>query len=481
MATNITETFLQEMQAKDLKIEALEESLTDLALRIEDIGWKKLIGDFDFEAGPTLEALKTFDEKLSDMAAANPLMKRGSQLRHGYVFGKGIVFTDVKPGTQTIIDKPHNRRALFTVQSYEELNLAKFTSGNVFVVYDKRDKRYTRVPLRQITGVITREDDAEEILYLKRTWSANGKEYNVWYPVNTNTTPQKSITNSAGERVPVETGKVMYHEAANKQVGWTFGIPDGLAGMSWALAYSEYLKGNADLVKAYSQFAWQIMRKTKSGTQAAAMSVSTATGEVGATAVTTGDKALTPINPSGSQVNFDNGQALASMVAASLGVSVIALLSSPGAAAGSYGAAQTLDAPTLIGMQAIQDTWALFYQTILRDTGSPKAAVEFPAIETDPTYRLLGLVAQLLAAGILHQEEAQDLARDLLDIRDPKDGVPEPAWFNIGAKTLTNSSGEEDSELPDDPNARQGNSGMVGSITQGDTNNDGRTDNIGNE
>ena len=451
---------------------AVQESMADLALRYEDIGWQRIMDAFDSEAGLNLDQLKKLEEQLSDLVEGNPLMRRGTQLRYGYVFGKGIVRTGIKPAAQRVIDHPHNTRALFSVQAYEELNKAKMTAGNVFVLYDTAARRFTRVPLKQITGVVTREDDAEEILFLQRTWTVEGKPKSLWIPLHTNDKPAKSIRNS---NVPVDTSKRFYHETSNKQIGWTFGVPDGLAAMAWVLAYSEYLKNNSLLVKAYSQFAFRVTRATKSGVDDAAIKLRNGGGDqVGATAVGTGNNTLAPINPSGSQVNFDNGQPLASMVAASLGVSVIALLSSPGAAAGSYGAAQTLDAPTLIGMQAIQDTWALFFKNILRDLGSKDAEVEFPAIETDPTYRLLGLVSQLVTAGLLHQKEGRGLALDLLDVQDPETTLPQPEWFNIGGAA---SSDEEYI----DPNPRQGNSGLVGSPTQGDTNNDGRTDTIGAE
>lgn len=459
----------------------VREGLADLALKLEDVGWSRIMDSFDGDSGLSLQQLKVLEETLSDMVEGNPLMRRGTQLRYGYVFGKGIVYTNVKPAAQRVIDAPHNKRALFSVQAYEELNKAKMTAGNVFVLYDTKEKRFTRVPLRQITGVVTREDDAEEILYLQRTWKANGTEISRWFPLHTNKSTKTSVGDSD---VKVDTSKVFYHETTNKQIGWTFGVPDGLAAMSWVMAYSEYLKNNSTLVAAYSRFAFKVTRATKAGVADAGMQLRTPDGAVGATAVSTGQNTLTPVSPTGSQVDFDNGQPLAAMVAAALGVSVIALLSSPGAAAGSYGAAQTLDAPTLIGMQAIQDTWALFFQNILRDLDSKNADVEFPAIETDPTYRLLGLVAQLLAAGILHQEEARGLSLDLLDVRDPKTSVPEPMWYNLGKSVWeaeNNVNQEPGGDGFQDPNPRQGNTGLNGSATQGDTNNDGRTDTIGAE
>lgn len=467
---NSIQALSDDLNALSAKNEQLEESLAELHLKYDSLGWDKILG-WDDTSGLSLEALHQFDEQISDAVTQNPLLKRGCQLRHGYVFGKGIVFKDAKTAAKNVIDDPLNKRALFSVQAYEELNLAKFTAGNVFTIYDEQTKRYTRVPMRQITGVVTSEDSAEEILYLQRTWSSNGKEYKFWYALNTTQKPQKSIT-SGSERVPVAQRKVMYHETSNKQVGFTFGIPDGLAAYAWSMSYSHYLKNNSILVEAYSQFALKVTKKTKAGVDNAAAKI--AVPGVGGTAAMIEGNELTAMPATGSQVNFNNGQPLAAMVAASLGVSVIALLSSPGAAGGSYGAAATLDAPTLIGMEAIQDTWALFYGTILSDLGSKNASAEFPAIETDPVYRQIGAAAQALAVGGLTQKEFRDLCQNLFDIQEPEKTLPGPAWYNSGAALVAAeaNAAQDEIDAAADPIARQGNSGAVGSITQGDTNND---------
>lgn len=463
-------------EAQSGEIETLRESMTDMMLRIENVGWEKLTG-YDDDTGLSLDALRELDEKLSDLVATNPLLKRAMQLRHGYVFGKGVVFTEVKPQAQAVLDDPINKRALFSVQAYEELNLAKGTAGNVFVLYDTKAKRFTRVPIRQITGVKTSDDSNEVIEYLQRSWSSNGKQHTMWYPLNTTAKPATQIQiGVAGPTEDVDKNKIMYHETSNRQVGWTFGIPDCLAAMAWTLAYSAYLKNNATLVQAYSQLAMKITARTKKGADTAAARV--AVPGVGGTAVVGDGNEITALPATGSQVNFNNGQPLAAMVASSLGISVIALLSSPGAAGGSYGAAATLDAPTLIGMEAIQDTWALFYSTILRDLKSRDAQAEFPSIETDPVYRQIGAAAQALSVGGMTQQEFYEFVHDRLDIGKPSEGeLPGPGWYNAGAAVLAaeisaQAAKDEADAAAANPIASQGNSGVTGSNTQGDTNND---------
>lgn len=437
---------------KTAEIERLEESVGQLALRLDQInGWDPLDSVGNFDEGPTLDELHILTKNIRELTTSNPLLKRGCELRGNYVFGNGIVFREVKPAADVIIGSTHNRRVLFSTQGYEELNRAKYTDGNVFVLYNDRTKLFTRVPISQIQGVVTDPNDSENVWLLKRTWvDENNKTKQFWYRTDTCPVSYKQQTVN---RVKVDTSSVMFFETANKQVGWTFGVPDALAGVFFALGYSAYLNDNAKLVKAYARFAMKVSSQSVKGVNNVATELRQRGERVGGTAVAGAGNDLVAMPATGSQVDFNKGQPLAAMVAASLGVSVIALLSSPGAAGGSYGAAATLDAPTIIGMGAIQDTWTLFFESVFTHLRSPKTKAEFPAIETDPTYRVLNTITALVPAGILHRQEARDVAIDLLDIKDPqKDLPPEP----VAPQSATPPSGDE----------------------QGITNNEGRTDTI---
>lgn len=466
-----------ELQSKvlnlEMKNEWLEENLNQLADRYSELSWD-LIDDYDQSRGMSLDRLKQIEETLSDMAATNPLMKRAAQLRHSYVFGNGVHFNNLAARSVALMEDIENERALFTVQAYEELNLAKFTAGNFFMLYNKKTRKVTRVPLQEIDGYITDPESSERVWFFKRRWEVldkdnNPKEHVRWYPLNTyKGAKRQRIQNTGGGFDPVDQDSVMFHETSNRQVGWPLGVPDALAAMSWAIAYSHYLNNNATLVKAYAQFAYTVTAQTKKGVTNTGAQVRR--GGTGGTAVMGSGNQLQAMPATGSNVDFSNGQPLAAMVAASLGVSVIALLSSPGAGGGSYGAAATLDTPTLIGMKAIQDTWTLFYKSIFRHLRDHNATVSFPEIDKDPAYREVGAAATAFQAGALHQREFRDVAISRLSVEKPLKGMPKPGAFH-----KQNQGGG------DDPVARQGNSGAFGSPVQGETNNDGRTDNIGGE
>lgn len=469
MENNDLAPLYEQFAALQMENQVLSERLSDVATRVEDVGWTQLFGSFeDEDAGFTLDQLKTFSEKLRPLAVQSPLMKRGAQLRHGYIFGRGVTFSNLTPRVQKIIDEPTNRNALFCTTAWQEMNLAKFTDGNFFVIRNKTTNALTRVPLSQVTAVITDPDSAERIWFIQRTWSTNnGEPQKVWYPMHSYTGPQKArIKSTAGVFVPVDNKSVIYHTAANKQVGWTFGVPDSLAALAWALAYDEYLRNNAKLVRAYATIAFKLSSNTKAGQNNAAAQIALPGGVAG-TAVQGPGTDLVAMPRSGSEVDFSKGQPIAAMVAASFGVSVIALLSSPGATGGSYGAAQTLDSPTIRVMASEQDAWVPFLRTILWDaggrrTGEKKTDVVFPSIETDEIYRQVQSLMQAYTTGAIHQTEYRLKMLDILDIVEPEAGLPKPDEFNAGKDP------NDDANLA----PTQGNTG-VGNPNSDVTNHDG--------
>lgn len=446
--------------------EEFNEAIGDMALRIDEIGWSPL-NDFE-DSGIDLDALKRASATLQEMVSTNPIMKRAAQLRHGYVFGRGMLFSEVKPAAQKIIDKRYNKRALFSMPAWEELNRAKFTDGNVFVLRDHESDEFYRIPLAEISGVVTDPDSPERVRYLRRTYmrydqaaqNTAGKQVNEWYPVYGYEAPTNGRPKKIGE-YDIKWNKTMYFEPANRLVGHTFGIPDGYAAMTWTIAYSEYLKNNSKLVKAYAQIAYKASTKTVGAGQSTSATLAVPGGIAG-TAVMGQAQDLVPMPRAGSDVSFENGRPLAAMVAASLGVSVVALLSDPGAAGSSYGSAQTLDAPTIIGMASLQEAWRLFFEDVFEDLKSPKTIVEFPAIENDPVYRQIEAIRGAVTDGLLFREEGRAAVLDLMDIKPVKDkaGLPPADDFNNGGanKAARTSAAQKPAG--------------------GETNNDGRTDTL---
>lgn len=491
MDTTLT-ALASEIEKKDVALANLEERVSDLALQLDSIGWEPINGWGSEGSGLSLEALKRTSEVLQDMVATASLIKRAAELRHGYVFGRGIAFTNAKPRHKAIMDKPFNKKALFSMPAYEEMMKWRLTDGNIFVLRNQTTGEAYRIPLKEITGYVTDPMSAERVWYLQRTFNKveNGKSTKVieWYPTSDyEGAIAKSIKSGTGDPKPVNQKYRMVFFAFNRQPGFTFGVPDGYAAITWAKAYGEYLKNNSKLVKAYAQIAWKASTKSQNGASNIAAQV--AQPGVAGTAAMGPTQDLVPMPRAGSDVNFENGRPLASMVAAALGVSVVALTADPGAAGSSYGSAQTLDAPTILVMVSIQEGWKAFFEEFLRpwqpkNDEDSRVKVEFPSIETDPVYRQIQSLSMAYSMGALHQEEWRNAVLDLLDIQSPKPGLPVSDNFNNAHPTVEEAQAAADKlaamNKSSDPVARQGNSGATGG-DQGETNHDGDADTYGNE
>ena len=453
------------------RMDLLEESLVDKVMALDAAGWKALNGLDEDTQGLSLSTLHQITPDLRDMASTHPLFVRGAQLRHSYVFGRGIRVSGLSTRAQKAVDNPMNRDVLFSVSAFETMNLAEFTDGNFTVLRHTKTDLFTAVPLGQVTAVVTDPDDTSKVRYVRRTWNANGDEKVRWYPTakykNTIVGPGKRgkglaktiLDPDTQQRHPVDQDHVAYIHSARKQTGWTWGFPVSFAAKVFALAYSEYLTDNARLVKALSKFAWTVTQSTAAGANRAATQV--APPGIGGTAVMGAGNSLQSVGTPGSNVDFNKGQPLAALVATAFGVPVIALLSSPGATGGSYGAATTLDLPTTKGMAATQDSWKAFFEEIYLDMGSVASdlKVTFPAIETDTPHRAVQAIAQAKEAGLLHQDEAREATLETLDVpklhkdlpednpeyETPKQGVSGdvPGGFDQGT---TNHDQDEDAE-----------------------------------
>src|SRR5690625_3928458 len=154
---------------------ALLESLNELANQFRNSGWVPLDG-LEGDTGLDLDHLKEVSAQLQDMTETNPLLKRGAQLRYGYTFGRGLAWEKTRNANR-YIQKPFNYATLFTPKAWDELNKARFATGNIFVQRNTKTNELTRVPMGQITGVITDPESAERIWACERTCSVNGMEY----------------------------------------------------------------------------------------------------------------------------------------------------------------------------------------------------------------------------------------------------------------------------------------------------------------
>lgn len=431
-------------------MEFFEESYSEMAnamLSIEDQGWTLLGLEAPDTNIFTLNQLHALSNKLSEKTDGNPLLKRGLGLRTSYIFGRGLYLENFSSKrVENLVNDPDNQEALFSQEAMAINERSNFTSGQFFLLGDNRTKKLQRIPFSEITGWVADPDNLGKFRFLRRTWTRYdinnySERVEEWYPVDTYTEGPR-VSNIRGQKV--NYSKTMFPFMVNKRAGTPWGVPDCFSAYPWAYAYNEYLKDGSRILKSLSMFAWQLKSKTKAGAQAAAATIATPS-QAGSTAILGNDMELSSIPRAGNTVDLTNGKPLAAMVASSLEVSVVALMSDPGTS-GAYGVAQTLDMPTTKAMQARQKLWEIYMRRVLDFFGDRGAVIKWPKMENESSYRMLQSYALAHETGAIWPDEFRQAVLDELDVKSLRDGVP------------------IEQEQNENPVPGQGNSGAVGSM-----------------
>jgi hypothetical protein len=474
MEDNLDYSALNE-QFKRLETENFElsESLSNISMMLDARGWDPLYQSE--KGGMSLEDLKSASRQLRELVVGNPLIKRGAKLRSSYVWSRGVNFPRMTSRVRNRMLSTLNERYIFSQEAYEELEMAAYTDGNIFLLGKDTDTQFMRIPLEEITGIMTDPDNREVVWAFRRTWKRKvgitETEIIRWYYTDSypsNRRRPTNVQNSTGVNETADTSYTMFYHSFNRQIGWTFGVPDAISVIAWARLYREFLENGAIMTKALAQFAYKLSSKGRSGISNAAAKIAVPDGQanrVGATAAMGADVDLVPMPKAGAGYDFESGKSLASMIASGLEVSVVALLADPGSS-GSYGTAQTLDTPTQKAMEIRQRAWGSLMKRILRYMGAPNdIEISWPSIETEPTHRMVQALSMAWESGILEADEFRAAILDILDIvpvqRTPPRGVMMPNNDQYPASTTNDAS-------PEGITPSQGNSGAVGALADGD-------------
>lgn len=392
----LTEQLRTENTQMDATIELLEESIADMQLALEDQGWQRMA--LTGQAELTHAGLVNLAIICRLMTVANPLIKRGGNLRYYYVWSLGVQIEaraagknrdnaaeqDVNQVIQDFLDDEGNQIAISGEQAQEENERALFTDGNLFFALftgPADGKVQTRVlPFEEVTDAISNPDDRSEPWLYLRCWRAD--IYNELDQTTSNQTieeyypalgfrPNPRPTQVNGKKVNWDAP--ILHVRVNGQRGWKFGVPDAYAAVAWARSYKEFLEDWAKLVKALSRFAW---RATSQGNRAKRKAITAKLGEapsasqitgdpndIGGTAVMSTGTTLEAIPKSGATIDSESGRPMAGMVAAGLDVPVTMLLSDPGVT-GARATAETLDRPTELMAGSRRAVWSAAYRRI---------------------------------------------------------------------------------------------------------------------
>jgi hypothetical protein len=360
----------------------LEETITELELALEDVGWRRLIANGDHEF--TREGLRTISRMSQLYAVKNPLIRRGLGLRVYYVWGQGVSIAardeQVNAVVQAFLDDEGNQAELTGHQAKEDKERALGTDGNLFFTLFTNPTtgrvQVRSIPFDEIEDVIRNPEDKRETWYYKRQWTHDDfnhetgttttKTLVTWYP-DFRYRPKIRPQSIGGH--PVKWDAPVMHVKVGGLDGWKFGLAEVYAALDWARAYKEFLDDWKSLTKSLSRYAW---RATTKGSKVSDLrrTVTAARNDparssnpaaAGAVFASTSDTELSAIPKTGATIDATSGRPLALMVAAALDVPYTQLMGDPDV--GNLATAKTLDRPTELAMLNRQQLWT----TILKN------------------------------------------------------------------------------------------------------------------
>ena len=370
-ATSRQEMILQ-AQVEGLK-DRLEESFAQLQLARDNAGWQLLSAQYSQEF--SRDGLRTAAEQGRIFGVANPLIKRGREVRHAYIWGQGVAIdaknADVNDVIQAFMDDEGNRESFFGAQARQRYEGSLYDEGNFLLAAftNPLDGRVQvrSLPFDEVTDIITAPGDRSTPWYYLRQWvepGANGQPETMkaYYPaIKYQPAAKARFLND----IPVYWDAPVKHVKVNAGDGWKYGIGDSYASIPWALSHKSFLEDWALLMKALSKIAYTTTSKGAGQAQQKRAALK-GLGEApaGSTVNLTDDQKLEAVGKSGATIDAESSRPLATMVASGLGLPVTILLADPGQT-GARATAETLDLPTRLTMQARQQLHTEVYQDIL--------------------------------------------------------------------------------------------------------------------
>lgn len=444
--------------------EELRESLNDVRnqLAFEDRGWIKWWGSAwgvgEDILGLTLEEIQDVSLEIRSQVIGASLLKNAVELRSGYVWSKGVTF----PGTgktkgagapakaRKFFVQPQNQECLFTAGAFYEMEKAAYSDGNYYILGEDATKIAHRISISHVRDVYTNPQFREEVwAYLVCLPNADptiAELETKW--VYTDRVPasnrKPSIKAGNDAAVPVMKGFTIIDARFNRQTGYPLGIPDALPAVAWARSYSEGMKGGLQMQKALAYLAFKVTNKSAAGAANAAAKVAGGHGS-GRTATMVDGQDMNPLSSAGKGYDFTSLDRVAGMVAAALQISLVSLLSSPGAAGSSYGAAATLDKPQQDAMRQRQEVWSDFYDRVFMWAVGDVAGAIFPPIVDVDFYRLTQAYGLAWLWGVLYPDEIRPEILNALGIESKHDKAPSgimiPNNKNSGARIDVDPNG----------------------------------------
>lgn len=305
-------------------------------------------------------------------AIANPLIRRGVELRQAYIWGDGVTINvddrpdqgqDVNAIIQGFLDDPQNQATFSTLDAHLTHEKALCTHGVVWFCLPTNPLT-ARVRVRtlnpnQMTDIITDPEDEATVWFYRRDWVAAGESSPrvALYPAlgyRPATRPNTYNLGGTVGNVPILWDQPVLHVAVNKIGRW--GSGDILAAVAWADAYKGFLEDWKAYMHALTQIAWRATTRGDKVSRMAADMAQATIGPAGKTFTSDPGSTIETANKGGATINADSGRPLAAMVAAALGIPVTTLLGDPGVT-GARATAETVSADSEDVWRTRQQMW----------------------------------------------------------------------------------------------------------------------------
>lgn len=457
-----------------------EAAASILRLRAEDENWS-IFGQINKEEGFTLQTVKDLAKKAEVASVGNPLLKHGFDLRYNPIFSRGFKLstkdgTALKPRFQAKIDNATVQETLFSSEGYEQLERTCYTTGNVFLAYNRMTGDLLRIPFQQITNRAVNPDFPTRTAYYqwshsRQNFDGTTKDIVEWLPIVEWVKAGQDTIDTINGNEPVNHDWTIIDMRVNVPTVGHWGIPDVFAAMPYAGGYSEYIRDAASMLKALNLIAWKVVGKSKAQAATAGVQVAGQRRAGGVAAMTTGT--TVDSMPKAGQVDMSDGLALAAMVASALGVSTNALIAL--ASGGTSAVVESLDGPTVAMARARQDRWANFYKRVFDAMSIVDVNIAFPKITEDPIYRQMAALVSARASGALWGDEFRPAVLEALSIESSHPEGP-PVEEYAQAQNAIQYMAEKEAEKQNketnaqaaDALATQGNSPVGGGINETD-------------
>lgn len=459
---------LQEISSEDPQVQTqVSEAMNrvNMMLQLEDRGWSDLYSGVisgDNVPGPDLELVQSVSEQAREMSYGSPLIARGLGLRQSYIWSKGILLDapeaaratkgkrGPKPRQERFLKDPKNVRYFLSQDGFDEMEAAAYNDGHYMFLGD--DTTYTGHPLPfyEIDALYLNPDYSGEVWAYRRTYTPNEpgvknpKSKSVWYYCDTYTGDRKD-PEPENPNSEVDKSKTLFVKAFNSMVGWPLGTPDALPALKDARVYAEMKNDGRVVSKANAKFVYKVKNNTAAGAQNAAATVSTS-GGVGNVAALGNNNDLISIPQANRSYDFNGLRPIAAQVATALNVSVIHLLSDPGAAGSSYGSASNLDLPTKRAMASRQQEWVEFLERLIKWGTGLDYTVSFPSLDDPDPYREGQLLTMIWNSGLAHADEIRPRMLQVGGVASLKEKPPVGVMMPNNEKSLNRRDVDADGE-----------------------------------